>query len=353
MQFQFGIEHEVAFLNAAGEFADFTNTTFEMFDRIIQKLPYAETDATYLRSGDSGIRKKRWYIEGFERFSSDGKLIACLPKGIEIRTSVYSGVDEAIEALTNDYNLLIKTASDQGFSPIPISFNPIQTAFVPNPPLNAYECAEGYDSPFEQLPMLSYGPDLNVSFRPWSAEQAIDVARKLIFYSPYLLPFSYSSPYYGGDLWHGLSVRTYYRSPIRPAVLVYLENIQAFDRLQFPWLRPAKLPAEAGRIEFKAFDTCGDFEIYRGLLTLLKGLVLDRQLLGRATMPDVALHRRSAVLGFGCASIRSVMQQVLGQVKRVLNRQEVECLEVLEATLEDRSLTGRTNRMHNKLAIQQ
>jgi hypothetical protein len=353
MQFQFGIEHEVAFLNATGVFADFTNTTFEMFDRIIQKLPYCDQDAAYLRSGDSGIRKKRWYIEGFERFSLEGKLIDCLPKGIEIRTSVYDGIDQTIAALTQDYDLLVKTASDQGFSPIPISFNPIQTAFIPSPPLNAYECAEGYDSPFEQLPMLSYGPDLNFSFSPWSAEQVIDIARKLIFYSPYLLPFSYSSSYYGGDLWHGLSVRTYYRSPIRPAVLVYLDNIQEFDAIQFPWLRPAKLPAETGRIEFKAFDTCGDFEIYRGLLTLLKGLVLDRQLLGRATLPDVELHRRSAVLGFGCASIRSMMQQVLTQVKRVLSSEEVECLEVLETTLENRSLTGRANRMHNQLAIQQ
>jgi hypothetical protein len=351
MQFQFGLEHEVAFLNAAGEFADFTNTTFEMFDRIIQKLPHAEADATYLRSGDSGIRKKRWYIEGFERFSPDGQLIGCLPKGIEIRTSVHGGIDAAIAALTKDYDLLIETASHQGFRPIALSFNPNETAFIPNPPLNAYECAEGYDSPFEQLPMLSYGPDLNFSFNPWSAPQVIDIARKLIFYSPYLLPFSYGSPYYGGSPWHGLSVRTYHRSPIRPAVLVYLENAQDFDALKFPWVRPAKLPAEAGRIEFKAFDTCGDFAIYRGLLTLLKGLVLDRQLLGRRTLPDVALHRRSAVVGFGCDSIRSVMQQVLGQVKRVLSREEVACLESLEASLKNRSLTGRADRMYDKLTV--
>ncbi|NJM47589.1 MAG: hypothetical protein HC860_16655 [Alkalinema sp. RU_4_3] len=176
MQFKFGLEHEVAFLNAAGEFADFTNTTFEMFDRIIQKLPYCDGDATYLRSGDSGIRKKRWYIEGFERFSPEGKLIDCLPKGIEIRTSVYGEIDGAIAALTNDYNLLVKIASEQGFSPIALSFNPNKTAFIPDPPLNAYECAEGYDSPFEQLPMLSYGPDLNFSFSPWSADQMIDIA---------------------------------------------------------------------------------------------------------------------------------------------------------------------------------
>ncbi|NJM47588.1 MAG: hypothetical protein HC860_16650 [Alkalinema sp. RU_4_3] len=68
-------------------------------------------------------------------------------------------------------------------------------------------------------------------------------------------------------------------------------------------------------------------------------------------MPDVALHRRSAVVGFGCESIRSGMEEVLGRVKGVLGCEEVECLEILEASLEDRSLTSRTNRMYDKLTI--
>lgn len=49
-------------------------------------------------------------------------------------------------------------------------------------------------------------------------------------------------------------------------------------------------------------------------------------------MPDVALHRRSAVVGFGCESIRSGMEEVLGRVKGVLGCEEVECLEILEAS---------------------
>jgi gamma-glutamyl:cysteine ligase YbdK (ATP-grasp superfamily) len=330
MQFQFGIEHEVAFLNAAGQFADFTNTTFEIFDRIIQTLPHCSEDNIYLRVGDSGIRKKRWYIEGFERFSEEGRLIDCLPKGIEIRTSVYGEIHQVVAALSHDYQLLVEAAFLQGFNPIPISFNPQQTAFTPDPPLNDYEQSQGYGEPSEQLPMLSYGPDLNFSFTPWSPEQLIDIGQKLTFYSPYLLPFSYSSPYYGGKRWHGLSVRTYQRSPIRPVVLVYLENIEDFEARQIPWLRQAKSVTESGRIEFKAFDTCGDFSVYQALLTLLKGLVIDRNLMGRAILPDVELHQRSAVQGFHCETIRAGMQEILAQVKQVLDREELDRLKPIE-----------------------
>ena len=37
--FYYGIEHEVAFLGPEGVFADFTNTRFFDFDRIIARLP--------------------------------------------------------------------------------------------------------------------------------------------------------------------------------------------------------------------------------------------------------------------------------------------------------------------------
>ncbi len=41
--------------------------------------------------------------------------------------------------------------------------------------------------------------------------------------------------------------------------------------------------SEVGRIEFKAFDSCGDFDRYGSLLTLLKGLLIDTQLPDRAS----------------------------------------------------------------------
>ncbi len=73
LRFTFGIEHEVAFINREGRFADYLNTPFADFDAIIAQLPFYESDYPQLRIGDAGIKRKRWYIEGFERFSADAR----------------------------------------------------------------------------------------------------------------------------------------------------------------------------------------------------------------------------------------------------------------------------------------
>ena len=88
MKFQFGIEHEVAFLRPDSSFADFSNTTYEEFSQMIDLLPEYDGDGDSLRFGDVGIRRKRWYIEGIERFDAQGRMVKCIPKGIEIRTKL-------------------------------------------------------------------------------------------------------------------------------------------------------------------------------------------------------------------------------------------------------------------------
>ncbi|MFB2981872.1 hypothetical protein [Microseira sp. BLCC-F43] len=60
MKFSFGIEHEVAFLNDIGKFADFSCTQFQDFEQIIEKFPIYQDDYSQLRSKDAGIKIKRW-----------------------------------------------------------------------------------------------------------------------------------------------------------------------------------------------------------------------------------------------------------------------------------------------------
>ena len=96
MKFQFGIGHEVAFTRSDSSFADFSNTKYEEFAAIIECLPEYEGDRNSLRFGDLGIRRKRWYIEGFERFADRENVIDCEPKGIEIRTTVHPTIQGAI-----------------------------------------------------------------------------------------------------------------------------------------------------------------------------------------------------------------------------------------------------------------
>ena len=102
----FGIEHEVAFLNKEDTFVDFSCTAFDDFDQIIETLPLYPQDYPQLRIGDAGIKVKRWYIEGFERFRDSEKPIDCMPKGIEIRTTIHSNIQNTLSELTQSFRLL-------------------------------------------------------------------------------------------------------------------------------------------------------------------------------------------------------------------------------------------------------
>ncbi len=321
MNFKFGIEHEVAFLRSDGQFADFANTAFAEFDQIVAKLPWYEQDYPQLRVGDAGIKLKRWYIEGFERFSQTGEVTDCPPKGIEIRTTVQESIGGSVAQLKASFEQLRIQAREAGFTPALTSFHPYRCEFIPDPPLNAFEQQRRQESPemhTAHIPMLTQGPDLDLSAEGLTAAQLVDIGRKLTYYSPFIIPFSYSSPFYQGDAWFGLSARTFYRTGPRPAAMVFLASeIDLID--SNPSLTQiARIPAEVGRIEFKSFDSCGDFELYGCLFALLKGLVLDERLTGRATIPDTRLHQRSAQMGFADEQIYSEAGKVFEAVGTVL-----------------------------------
>jgi hypothetical protein len=338
--FTFGIEHEVAFININGQFADFISTSYADFDAIIAHLPVYKSDYPHLRVGDAGIRKKRWYIEGLERFTVSGVLIDHLSKGIEIRTTPHATIQGVIDELTTSFQILCSRAADAGFFPVLTSFNPYRTEFVPDPPFNTFEEAMLRVSPEEwtsALALLTYGPDLNISVVGLSTDSVIDIGRKLTFYSPYIIPFTYSSPFFAGDLWDGLSVRTFMRTGIRPATQVFLANPSELLSTNPSLTKLAHTPFEVGRIEFKACDTCKDFTIYAGLFALLKGLILDTTLKGRATIPDRTLHQKSAREGFTNEDIVAITTLVLQAAQYALGTDEDACLlEPLYRMLEQR-----------------
>ncbi len=335
---QFGIEHEVAFLNTAGRFADFTCTSFEDMQQIVDKLPLYDEDYPQLRIGDAGIKVKRWYVEGYERFDNAGNVIDCVPKGIEIRTSIHPTIDEALKELVISFQLLKKAAKGFGYQPVHVSFNPFHAEFQPIPPLNEYELQRRQTSPEKRtahIPLLSYGPDLNVSLAGMSGSEAIRIARKLTFYSPFIIPFSFSSPFCKGQIWNGLSFRTFLRTGARPAALVFVEKEDDLVISNPSLTKITRLPAEVNRIEFKACDTCRDFELYGSLLALLKGLIIDTTLDGSALVPDADLHQRCARLGFADPGIKSTAKSLLLAAQAALvNDPDVIRLQKLERILE-------------------
>lgn len=344
--FEFGIEHELAFIRADGQFADYTNTSFAEFDQLIMQLPLIATDYPDLYVGDAGIRKKRWYIEGVERFADDGALIGFDSKGIEIRTTVHPTIQGAVAELAANYAQLNVVARAAGLTPIALAFHPFQTGYTYDPPLNAYERQLHQDEPeyqTEHMPMMTFGPDLNLSCTAWSTAEIIDFGRKLTYYSPVIVPFSLNAPIYEGKPWDGYSVRTAIRTGLRPAVRVYLgDDTQLISSTPILTKR-ARNTREVGRVEFKACDSCGDFGLYAGLLALLKGLALDTRLLGRATTPDAAAHARVAQSGFTDTAIVNHCAEVLTAAMTALGDDpDVDLLTPLVASLEQRRCPAQT-----------
>lgn len=314
MNFRYGIEHEVAFINAQGQYADYTNTPFDDFANIIEQLPHYDSDYPMLRVGDAGIKVKRWYIEGFERFADDGSVTGCDPKGIEIRTTIHSSIKETMLELDSSYRLLREKAKQAGYVPALTSYHPWHEVFDPQPPLSEFEIKRRNGSPEKltaNIPMMTQGPDLSLSCPEFSEDEVIYAARKLTAYSPYIIPFTFSSPFYGGKIWDGLSIRTYKRTGARPAAMAFINDESKMLKCSPSLTQKARVPAESGRIEFKAFDSCNNFRLYAALLSLLKGIILDTRLPLASDTPDTRLHQQSAMQGFHNANIKTEAYKIL------------------------------------------
>jgi hypothetical protein len=323
--FLFGIEYELAFSNEKGVFADFTNTSFADFQTIIDLLPTTQSEKNDLTEDKYGIKKKQFYVEGMERFDEKGKLTSFIAKGIEIRTHVHNNINDCIQELSENYDLLCKVAKTKGLVPFPTSFNPHRSSFENNPPLNEYEKYHyrlhlERNAPF--IYMLSFGPDLNISVPSWSPKKALDFGKKLIFYSPYLIPFSFSPCLYEGKLWAGKSIRTFFRNGDRQAVRIYVENEAKMLNVNPNPTIVAHQASEIGRVEFKTFDSCADFSLYASFFALLKGLALDHSLKGRAIVPSKYLHKVAAKQGFESKRIGSMSEKVLLAAEKALESAE-------------------------------
>jgi hypothetical protein len=319
--FRYGIEHECALVHVDGGFADHTDTTFAQLQAVVDALPEDPTDYPGLRVGDQGIKHKRWYVEGYERFDDHGVLARCDPKGIEVRTRIHTSVDAAVGALRADLARLDGALAGTDLRTTTIAFNPVHSEYAIDPPLNRWERTHRLGSPEERtahLPMSTYGPDLNLSCAGLDAAALVDVARKLTHYSPCLVPLSFSSPFRDGVAWGGLSARTAMRTGLRPAVLVFLDDGAEQVAADPSLTQEARIPAEVGRIEFKAFDACPDPTLYGELLSLLTGLVLDETLTGRRTTPDAAAHRHVAEAGLAADDVHAATGAVLAAAAAAL-----------------------------------
>lgn len=321
-----GIEFEYMLVDAGGEtpgrIRDHGNLDFARMQALLADRP-GRDDAS-LATGDLGIKSGYWYLEGDERFHADGRFRTLAVKGVEIRTPPVAGVAAAIRRLLEIEAELAATLARHGFGLAIGGFNPLRPGYEFAPPLNDWERElrqgrRAYDG--SQVSTLSYGPDINLSSPAWNAEAGLDAARKLNHYAPWILPFSFSSPFHAGAPWGGWSKRTFERAPLRPAVKYYvapadLARLQAVS----PLVHAARIPREAGRIEFKAFDAMPAQQLLAACCHLLVGICRADDLPGRSETADVALCRKAAVAGFDAADIAGGAALVLEKAAAALRR---------------------------------
>ncbi|MDR0701838.1 MAG: hypothetical protein LBF61_05410 [Azoarcus sp.] len=319
-----GIEFEYLLIDAAGKtpgrVRDFGNLAFPAIAAILAAPPGA--DDPRLATGDLGIKRGYWYPEGDERFHADGRFRTLEVKGVEIRTPPAASVPEALAALLRIEEELAGRLGAHGLGLAIAAANPRRAAYRFAPPLNGWETAlraahHAYDA--AHISTLSYGPDINLSLPGQSARAALEMARKLDHYAPWLAPFSFCSPFHAGRRWPGASWRTFHRAPARPAVKLFLapeDRHRHASRL----VHPARQPNEAGRIEFKAFDAQPSADILAALCHLLIGVCLAPGLPGRGETPDTLLYCRAARQGFHNEEIRGGSRRLLDTAASALER---------------------------------
>ena len=328
----FGIEAEYALIRPDGRFADFTNTDYAELRALLAPLPdYRHPE---LRVGDVGIRVKNWYVEGDERFDRAGRSTGLAVKGIEIRTPVCATVEKGVESLQHLRAMLAAALGAQGWGLAAIGFNPCTAAYRPR--YARWERQFHASHAANALPgisTLSYGPDLNFSSPGGTAAAALETVRRLTYYSPWIVPFSFSAPFHAGALWEGLSYRTFRRTGPRPAALAHLAG-----ETDHPLVRPADPPSQHLRIEFKAFDMVADDRLLAELFHLVLGIALadPGALPGRADVPDAQRHQRAALSAFEDAALRDESARITAAAQTALRahglRDELPLLEDMLTT---------------------
>ncbi len=341
-----GIEFEYLLIDrtgpTAGRIRDFSNLPFTTIQPLLERRPGRGDPG--LASGDLGIRSGYWYLEGDERFLPDGRFHTLAVKGVEIRTPPAEDVAQAVARLLAIEQQLSDQLAPHGLGLGIVGFNPLRAIYPFDPPLNPWQQAlrqadRGYDG--SHISTLSYGPDINLSLPGWTATHALAAARRLNRYAPYIVPFSFHSPFAAGALWPGYSRRSYERPRYRPAVKLYLGAAELTTwgpRSQL--LYPARLPREEGRIEFKAFDALPSPRLLTALCHLLEGICLADELAAADEACDLPLYRRAALTGFDDPHIHTGAREVLACAKGALLRQgattAVRALAPLEQLLAER-----------------
>ena len=310
-----GIEHEFVFKDRNDTYLDFENSTYSLFQKIVDAFPYIKNDDLLLECKSLEKFPKRCYVEGFERYDREGNLLQTLPSGLEIRTLPHSSIDAVIKDFTWSYRKMKFIAKSYGLSPLLTSTHPYKNTVQLKEPMNSKESTLRSEDELALAlnSMLIHGLQVNISIPGLSEAELMDRVHKINYYLAYLIPFGFSSPFHNGKCFSGLSYRAYFHAKTR----------------SFTNIRKRK---GVSVIEFGGFDACGDEKLLKAQLLLFKGLLLDKTLMQRSEKQNSKEIQHSALKGLEDPRIKEGAVTVLNAVKEVLPK-ETAALEYLKSML--------------------
>jgi carboxylate-amine ligase len=303
-QFGFGLETEYLLVDSES-FRPLwhQDLSFEILNRALETIEVNDLPPLEGLELEAPHRKLMPYaVEGYHVPDPDLNPTDLKPKGIEIRTPVCRSIGECLACLSALHARLQSALASLGFQPVSISHHPTEYHFEGPQNKRRHDFWQ-----WAMQAMLTYGPDVNVSLPARFTERLDlpDLHAKVNYYAPALTALTLASPIYRGGLWHirgrvGKSIRTYRRSVVAPAIEVHLN--------------------EAGRLEFKTFETStslGDFHAY---FLLWLELLLDEGLTGRAS-DQSRVYDLGAVArdGLEVETVRERAAEVLDRAPRVLS----------------------------------
>ena len=292
-----GIEQEFVFKDSFNNFLDFSNSSYKDFQQIVDIFPEFEEDKDILGCKSLEKTPKRCYVEGFERYDTNCKLIDTVPKALEIRTIPYDDINKLVDNFASSYNKMKDIASSFGLFPVLTSSHPFRDKnsvykFFQN---ENYNGRSEHEIIIAKNSMLTYGLHINIS----ATEKKFnlqDILEKFNFYLPYIIPFSFSSPFLNKNLFEGLCYRNYIRAKNRQLISIRKRNILDV-------------------IEFRAFDAIGDLQLLKSVLLLIKFLVIENSLSGRKKHQDIRLIEISSMEGFENSQIKNQALMILDAAK--------------------------------------
>jgi hypothetical protein len=224
-------------------------------------------------------------------------------------------VEGVVEEFRSSYTEAMRIAARAGLSPVLTSRHPFKTSLAFEERLGAEERAVRSDAELAlaRRAMLTHGLHVNVSLAGLPAARMSELADKVNFYTPALIPWSFSSPFYDGKAFDGLCSRNYFRAESRR-----MADVQT--RRGVPVL------------EFRGFDACGDARLLEAVLTLFCGFLLEDSLPGRAPRQDPERLKLSSMAAFADPSLREEGRAVLCAARAALNDGR-ESLALLESML--------------------